>query len=1262
MTIAPASESKDGLTDAQKPTAKTGLAYTGSAQELVTAPTDVPDGYTVQYSLDGETWSDAIPTDTDAGDYTVHVKYVGDDNHADFNGEDITVTVSNAKMNVTVQDYTGTYDGAAHGIHLLVLSPSGAVVNCEDNSFTDVGAYTVNYTVTMENYETVTGSGTVTITPKDISGASIALESNELIYTGSTVSPAISGVTLDGLALTDGTDYTVTGGNSGTDRGEYTLTLEGRGNYTGTAAKTWRVVRSLLSVTPPVSSSITYGQTLGESVLTGGSVQNGNATVAGSFSWVNGNLIPDSGTTAYDVIFTPSDAANYDPVSMTVSLTVNKAVPEVTAPTASELTVGQTLGESKLTGGSARYGSAPVIGRFTWNSGDTTVNAAGPYSGGTVKFTPIGDYAKNYEAVDGIAVPVNVKQAARTGISIEADASYVYGEGTLPTFTVTGGSDYTLYYSTGTITVDDIGTMAKPYSGLTNTSLSVGTYKVAAYFPADSTYSDAVTNSVTLTVTKAKYPTPPAPTVDVNTMKAQLIGAYQGKSFEYRVGESGGWKIVSADSGGQFKLGALSADTYTLYLRQREDTNHYASDPAESSPFTTKVSLGYNANGGINAPDTVVFDTSGSAAVYARDDAEHRPTRSGYTFDGWFDAADGGTELSGTTVSGSDGSRTVYAHWTPVTCTVTFDKNAADAEGSMDAQSFTYGAPAQPLTANAFTRPGYTFVGWAESITGTALYIDRQTLSSLAADTTLYAVWRETTYSIICDITTQYDAPVALTLKRGNTVFATKADIPVNNGRAVATFSEAYPGLYNLVATQTVDGTNIIMTVAVTVSASDVHAEITMPLAGTNSILEVAEDTRPVVVDGLAEEAEAKAVDSSIVTVAMEVSRQEAQELGDDASEKQIETQAAIESIKEEAAKEPGGDEQTLEFMNIDVTRTVETTVGNDTTTTSTPISETAKVMEIVIPFDMTGKDKLALYRYHGGVSSALLNNTTRASGSFYWLNGFIHLFTNLFSTYAFSYEELATYPVTVNSGTGSANYVQGADVTVTAYDAPDGKVFDKWTTGDGVTFASANSATTTFTMPAKAVTVTATYKDVYSVTVVNGDGGGSYAEGETVTVTADAAPKGSLFRSWTADSPNVTFANANSSVTTFVMPANAVTVTANYRAVSGTGGGGSDTITTYPIAVEAAENGKVEAGKARAAAGETVTVTVTPAADYAISSLTVRDGNGQTVAVSGGTDGSMQCVQPDVSGECGGLSDGVPGIGIPEASGSLLSHSPGSV
>jgi len=151
------------------------------------------------------------------------------------------------------------------------------------------------------------------------------------------------------------------------------------------------------------------------------------------------------------------------------------------------------------------------------------------------------------------------------------------------------------------------------------------------------------------------------------------------------------------------------------------------------------------------------------------------------------------------------------------------------------------------------------------------------------------------------------------------------------------------------------------------------------------------------------------------------------------------------------------------------------------------------------------------------------------------------------------------TYDVTVTNGTVDLTPVaSGATVTITADTAPTGQQFKNWTSSD-VTFADSTSATTTFTMPAKAVAVTANYEDIpattYDVTVTNGTVDLTpVVSGATVTITADTAPTGQRFKNWT--STDVTFADSTSAITTFTMPANAVAVTANYEdipAITGT-------------------------------------------------------------------------------------------------------------
>ncbi len=75
----------------------------------------------------------------------------------------------------------------------------------------------------------------------------------------------------------------------------------------------------------------------------------------------------------------------------------------------------------------------------------------------------------------------------------------------------------------------------------------------------------------------------------------------------------------------------------------------------------------------------------------------------------------------------------------------------------------------------------------------------------------------------------------------------------------------------------------------------------------------------------------------------------------------------------------------------------------------------------------------------------------------------------NLTATYADT-----AYALTVTSGSGGGSYTNGHQVAIAA-DVIGGKTFVAWT-GDTQYVASASSASTTVTMPAQAVVVTATY------------------------------------------------------------------------------------------------------------------------------------------------------------------------------------------
>ena len=165
-------------------------------------------------------------------------------------------------------------------------------------------------------------------------------------------------------------------------------------------------------------------------------------------------------------------------------------------------------------------------------------------------------------------------------------------------------------------------------------------------------------------------------------------------------------------------------------------------------------------------------------------------------------------------------------------------------------------------------------------------------------------------------------------------------------------------------------------------------------------------------------------------------------------------------------------------------------------------------------------------------------------------------------------------YQVAVTNGTATPEMAKyQAEVTVTANAPATDMYFDKWEV-TGITLSDEDLAksTLTFQMPAGNVTFTATYLSVtkYEIVVVDGTKDKSPARaGETITITANPAKPGKVFDKWTCETAGVTieFESATSAKTTFVMPANKITIQAHFRDIEaapsieikvegGTGGG----------------------------------------------------------------------------------------------------------
>jgi hypothetical protein len=140
---------------------------------------------------------------------------------------------------------------------------------------------------------------------------------------------------------------------------------------------------------------------------------------------------------------------------------------------------------------------------------------------------------------------------------------------------------------------------------------------------------------------------------------------------------------------------------------------------------------------------------------------------------------------------------------------------------------------------------------------------------------------------------------------------------------------------------------------------------------------------------------------------------------------------------------------------------------------------------------------------------------------------------------------------------TGTSPYAANTVVNIKAVaNTTGGYHFVTWSAPAG-TFGNATAATTTFTMPAQNVTVTANFvRVVYSLTMAaNPVRGGNatdltnaspYSAGTVVSIKAVANITGFYkFLNWTA--PAGTFGNATAATTNFTMPAQNVTVTANF-------------------------------------------------------------------------------------------------------------------
>ena len=218
--------------------------------------------------------------------------------------------------------------------------------------------------------------------------------------------------------------------------------------------------------------------------------------------------------------------------------------------------------------------------------------------------------------------------------------------------------------------------------------------------------------------------------------------------------------LVSIPKNAAYNMQSLSLDASCRVVR-------YTPGDLDDPTLPPRWAVVFHANGGSGTMARQFVETGKSATL-----ASCAFTRTGHTFAGWARSAGGAVAFSNkqrvTNLATSGSSLHLYAVWTANRYTVRFNANGGT--GTMADESFRWGA-AKKLTANAFSRTGYTFAGWSRTNGGAVAFADRKSVSNLTATSggviTLYAVWKGITYTVVFHSGTSPEKTKKQTLRYG---------------------------------------------------------------------------------------------------------------------------------------------------------------------------------------------------------------------------------------------------------------------------------------------------------------------------------------------------------------------------------------------------------------------------------------------------------------------------------------------------------------
>lgn len=321
-----------------------GDALSVTAESVTNGTENVTYTYKVKDANDS-TYTDAPPTDV--GEYTVRAVFAATEQYAqvtvtaDFKISPKTLTADDVTIDGVENSYT--YTGAEvkpapsavkYGEKSLALGTDytlGYRNNKAAGNATLVVSFCGNYTGIVEKTFTITEKLAQTVSFTDVSDGKVEKTYGDLSFTYTATTNGDGAITYGSSATTVATVNESTGEVTIVGAGEAVITAtaaETNNHAAGSAHYTLVVAKQGVNVLQsPTATAITYGQTLAESTLSGGSVSpiGSSSTIAGSFTWKDATIKPtvaDSGKEKYEVIFTP-ESTNYASVGSAVAITVN---------------------------------------------------------------------------------------------------------------------------------------------------------------------------------------------------------------------------------------------------------------------------------------------------------------------------------------------------------------------------------------------------------------------------------------------------------------------------------------------------------------------------------------------------------------------------------------------------------------------------------------------------------------------------------------------------------------------------------------------------------------------------------------------------------------------------------------------------------------------------------------------------------------------------------------------------------------------------